>query len=229
MKPSAALEPVSDTPAQTSMTNDSSLLPMSRDAMASSIPEKSSMTPSEGEALRELDAAHDGEREEAVEGGHEAGDAEEEEDGGDGEAGGHDLRDGEVRGGERDGGDGLHGLDRHGDAEEEPGGEVVERGEDERGAEVEVGRERQRQHDGDVGAQIAHRAAQLRPHRRLEPYGGRDEPAGAVAGLAGEERVAGGGCHGDGTNNIMDDAFCTYVFARWIASNENNGRDKDVK
>uniref|UniRef100_A0A0E0MZZ0 Uncharacterized protein n=1 Tax=Oryza rufipogon TaxID=4529 RepID=A0A0E0MZZ0_ORYRU len=33
----------------------------------------------------------------------------------------------------------------------------------------------------------------------------------------------------DGTNNIMDDAFCTYVFARWIASNENNGRDKDVK
>ncbi|BAD68012.1 hypothetical protein [Oryza sativa Japonica Group] len=34
---------------------------------------------------------------------------------------------------------------------------------------------------------------------------------------------------GDGTNNIMDDAFCTYVFARWIASNENNGRDKDVK
>uniref|UniRef100_A0A0D9YCE2 Uncharacterized protein n=1 Tax=Oryza glumipatula TaxID=40148 RepID=A0A0D9YCE2_9ORYZ len=46
MKPSAALEPVSDTPAQTSMTNDSCLLPMSRDAMASSIPEKSSMTPS---------------------------------------------------------------------------------------------------------------------------------------------------------------------------------------
>uniref|UniRef100_A0A0E0C687 Uncharacterized protein n=1 Tax=Oryza meridionalis TaxID=40149 RepID=A0A0E0C687_9ORYZ len=34
---------------------------------------------------------------------------------------------------------------------------------------------------------------------------------------------------GDGTNNIMDDGFCTYVFARWIASNENNGRDKDVK
>uniref|UniRef100_A0A804NG69 Uncharacterized protein n=1 Tax=Zea mays TaxID=4577 RepID=A0A804NG69_MAIZE len=46
MNPSAALEPVSETPAQISMTKDSSLVPMSRDAMASSIPEKSSMTPS---------------------------------------------------------------------------------------------------------------------------------------------------------------------------------------
>ena len=122
----------------------------------------------EGEALRELDAAHDGEREEAVDARHEARGAEEQQDGGDREPRGHDLRDGEVRGGERDGGDRLHGLHGHRDAEEQARGEVVERREDERRAEVQVRRQRQREHDRDVGAQVAHRAAQLGPHGCVE-------------------------------------------------------------
>lgn len=94
----------------------------------------------EGEALGELDAADYGQGDEAVEEGHEARDAEEEEDGGCRETGCGDLGDGEVGGfGDGDGGDGFHGLDGHRDAEEEAGGEVVEGGEDEGGAEVEVG------------------------------------------------------------------------------------------
>lgn len=40
-----------------------------------------------------------------------------------------------------DGGDGFHGLDWHRDVEEETGGDVVEGGEDESCAEVEVGDE----------------------------------------------------------------------------------------
>jgi len=107
----------------------------------------------------------------------------------------HDLRDGEVRRGERDGGDRLHGLHGHGDAKEQARGEVVERGEDERGAEVEVRRQRQREHNGDVGAQVADRAAQLGPDGRLEADGGEEEPGAAAAALAGEERVGGGGRH----------------------------------
>lgn len=51
----------------------------------------------EGEALRELNAAHDGEREVAVENRHESGGAEEEEHGGDGESRGGDLRNCERR------------------------------------------------------------------------------------------------------------------------------------
>jgi len=105
----------------------------------------------EGEALGELDAADDGQWEVAVEDGHEAGGSEEEEDGGDGEAGGGYLGDGERgRGGDGDGGDGLHGLDRHGEAEEQAGGDVVERSEDERGSEIQVVDQRQSQHDGYV-------------------------------------------------------------------------------
>lgn len=96
----------------------------------------------EGEALGELDAADDGEREKAVKDGHESGDAEDEENGGGGDAGGDDLGDGEVGIlGDSHGGDGLHGLDWHGDAEEEAGSDVVKGGEDESGAEVEVGDE----------------------------------------------------------------------------------------
>ena len=44
-KPRAALEPVRDTAAQTIITKDDSLLPMSLEAMASSTPEKSRSTP----------------------------------------------------------------------------------------------------------------------------------------------------------------------------------------
>ncbi|GMP65506.1 hypothetical protein CsSME_00026259 [Camellia sinensis var. sinensis] len=51
-----------------------------------------------------------------------------------GDSGGVDLGDSEVRGfGDGDGGDGFHGLDGHGGAEKEAGGDVVEGGEDERG------------------------------------------------------------------------------------------------
>lgn len=84
----------------------------------------------EGEALRELDSANYGERKVPVEEGHEAGAAEEEEDGGDGEPGRRDLGDGEGRRfGDGDGGDGLHRLNRHRKPEEEAGGDVVEGGE----------------------------------------------------------------------------------------------------
>ena len=83
----------------------------------------------EGElqALRELHPADDGEGDEAVAEGHEAGGAEEEEDGGSGDAGSHDLGDGEARGGlgNGHGGDGLHGLDGHRDAEEDSGEDIV--------------------------------------------------------------------------------------------------------
>jgi hypothetical protein len=152
----------------------------------------------EGEALRKLDAAHDGKREQAVDEGHEPRGAEEQQDGGDGEPRAHDLRHGELRRRQRDGRDGFHRLHGHRDAEEHARGEVVERGEDESGAEVEVRRQRQRQNDGDVGAQVAHRAAQLRLDGRLEADGGREEPAPAAlaAVLAGEERIAGPGRHG---------------------------------
>lgn len=96
---------------------------------------------SEGKALRELDATDNRKRKETVEERHEASGAEEEEDDGSGETGGGDLGDGEVAGRRLcDGysGDGLHGLDGHRDVEEEAGGDVVEGGEDEGGAEVEV-------------------------------------------------------------------------------------------
>ncbi|XP_020232185.1 major centromere autoantigen B-like [Cajanus cajan] len=95
----------------------------------------------EGEVLRELNAANDGEGEVVVEKRHEASDVEEEEDDDDeGEACGRDLGDGEGWGGgdgDGDGSDGIHGLDGHGEAEEEASGDVVERSEDDTGGEDE--------------------------------------------------------------------------------------------
>lgn len=145
----------------------------------------------EGEALGELDAADNGEGDYAVEEGHEAGSAKEEEDGGGGDSGGHDLGYGEVGGlGDGDGGDGLHGLDRHGDGEKEASEDVVEGGEDEGGGEVEVVDEGESEDDGDVGAEVADGAAQLRPDRGLEAEAGGEggEEALALAPpLVGEE------------------------------------------
>lgn len=132
--------------------------------------------------MGELDAADNREGDEAVEEGHETGGAEEEEDGGGGDAGSHDLGHGEM-GGFRDcdRGDGLHGLDGHGDGEEEAGEEVVEGGEDEGGGEVEVVDEGEGEDDGDVGTEVADGATQLRPD------GGFEAEAG---GEGGEEVVA---------------------------------------
>lgn len=99
---------------------------------------------SEGKALRELNAPNNRERKETVEERHEASRAKEEENDGSGETSGGDLGDSEVAGGgfcDGDGGDGFHGLDWHGDVEEETSGDVVEGGEDESCAEVEVGDE----------------------------------------------------------------------------------------
>ena len=92
----------------------------------------------EGEALGELDAADDGEGDEAVEEGHEASGAEDEEGGGSGETRGSDLGEREEGVGDGDGSDGLHGLDRHWNAEEKAGGDVVESREDEGCGEVQV-------------------------------------------------------------------------------------------
>lgn len=91
-----------------------------------------------GETLRELDTANDGERDEAVEQGHQSGGTKDEECGGSAETGGGDLREGEEGVSDGNGGDGLHGLDRHRDTEEKPGGDVVESGENEGCGEVEV-------------------------------------------------------------------------------------------
>lgn len=57
--------------------------------------------------------------------------------------------------GDGDGGDGLHGLNRHGEAEEKTGGDVVEGGEDKSGGEVETGDESESEDDGDEGAEVA--------------------------------------------------------------------------
>ena len=94
----------------------------------------------EGEdgALGELDAADDGEGDEAVEEGHEAGGTEDEEGGGSGETRGSDLGEGEEGFGDGNDSDGLHGLDRHWDAEEKADGDVVESREDEGCGEVQV-------------------------------------------------------------------------------------------
>lgn len=104
------------------------------------------------EPLGELDAADDGERHEPVDELHKAGDPEDEYERRGEDAGGHHLGDPEGGVGEGDGGDGLHGLDGHGDAVEESRDGVVDAGEDEGGAEVEAAGERQREHDGDVCA-----------------------------------------------------------------------------
>lgn len=90
--------------------------------------------------MRELYASDYGKWDEAVEEGHEAGGAEEEEDGGGGDSGGGDLGKSKKWGfGDSDGGDGFHGLNRHGDAEKKAGGDVIYSGEDEGGSEIEVG------------------------------------------------------------------------------------------
>lgn len=142
----------------------------------------------EGEALGELDAADDRKGDEAVEDGHEAGGAEEKEEAGGGEAGGGDLGEGEGGVGDGNGGDGFHGLDRHRGPEEEAGGDVVEGGEDEGGAEVEVRDEGEGEDDGDVGAEVADGAAELGPEGGLEADGGRDREAVAPPPATWEER-----------------------------------------
>ena len=73
-----------------------------------------------------MDAADDGEGDEAVKEGHEVGGAEDEEGGGSGETRDSDLGEGEEGVRDGDDSDGLHGLDRHWDAEEKVGGDVVE-------------------------------------------------------------------------------------------------------
>ena len=85
-----------------------------------------------------MDAADDGEGDEAVKEGHEVGGAEDEEGGGSGETRDSDLGEGEEGVRDGDDSDGLHGLDRHWDAEEKAGGDVVESREDEGCGEVQV-------------------------------------------------------------------------------------------
>lgn len=95
-----------------------------------------------GETLRELDPTNNREGNKSVKEGHKAGSTKKKKDSSCGESGGGYLRDGEVSGlGDGDGGNRLHGLDGHGDAEEEASGDVVKGSEDESGAEVEVGDE----------------------------------------------------------------------------------------
>lgn len=92
------------------------------------------------EALRELNASNDGERDEAVEKGHKAGGSEEEKGGGGGDTSGSDLRNGEVRClGNGNGSNGFHGLNRHRDSEESAGDDVVECSEDKGSTKVEMG------------------------------------------------------------------------------------------
>lgn len=137
--------------------------------------------------LRELNPTDDGEGEVAVENGHKAGDSKEEQHGGGADAGGGDLVHRQI-GGLRDGGggDGFHGLDGHRGAEEDAGGDVVEGGEDEGGGEVEIDDQRQRKNYRDVGAQVAHGAAQLGEEGGLQAERGGDAAAPPV-----EDRVRG--------------------------------------
>ncbi|RVW51964.1 putative leucine-rich repeat receptor-like protein kinase [Vitis vinifera] len=93
---------------------------------------------SKAPSLGELDAADDGEGDEAIEEGHEIGGAEDEEGGGSGETRDNDLGEGEEGVRDGDDSDGLHGLDRHWDAEEKADGDVVESREDEGCGEVQV-------------------------------------------------------------------------------------------
>ncbi|KAK6914947.1 hypothetical protein RJ641_020064 [Dillenia turbinata] len=95
---------------------------------------------SKRKTLRQLNPTNDRQRNELIEERHEAGGAKDEEDAGGADAGGGDLGDCEVgRGlGGGDGCDGLHGLDRHGDVEEEASSDVVERCEDKGSGEVKV-------------------------------------------------------------------------------------------
>lgn len=130
--------------------------------------------------MGKLDTTDDGEGDESVEDGHKAGDAEDEECGGGADAGSHDLGYGEVSlgFGDGNGGNRLHGLDRHRDTEEEAGEDVVDGSEDEGGAHIKMVDKGEGQHYGDVGAQITHRSSQLRP------YGGLEAKAGGEGGEA---------------------------------------------
>lgn len=145
--------------------------------------------------LRELYTAHNGEGEVPVQDGHEAGDAEEEQHGGGADSGGCNLRHRQMRClRDGNGGDRLHRLDRHRRTEENSGGYVVEGGEDECGGEIEVGDEREGQHYGDVGAEVADGAAELGEEGGLEAEGSRDAVAPSVEVVArggGFRRVVG--------------------------------------
>lgn len=81
--------------------------------------------------MGKLDAAHNWQRENVVQSGHQASYAKKKENSSGGEASGHDLRDGEMRGGrESNSRNGLHRLHRHGDAEKEARNGIVECGKD---------------------------------------------------------------------------------------------------
>ena len=77
--------------------------------------------------------------------------------------------------GDGDGGDGFHGLNGHGDSEEDTGDGVVEGGEEEGGAEVEAVDEREGEYDGNIGAEIADGAAELGPEGCFEAEAGGEE------------------------------------------------------
>ena len=85
-----------------------------------------------------MDATDDGEGDEAIKEGHEACDAKDEEGSSIGETRDSDLGEGEKGVEDGDASDGLHGLDRHWDAKEKAGGDVVETHEDEGCREVQV-------------------------------------------------------------------------------------------
>ncbi|MCO5590868.1 hypothetical protein L7F22_044843 [Adiantum nelumboides] len=118
----------------------------------------------EGEALRELDTAHHRQGHEALHKAHEAGDAQKKEEARRAEARGHDLGHREmVALSERYGGNGLHGLHRHGHAKEQARQDVVDAGEDESGAQIEARYKRESDDDGNEGAQIAESPACFHP------------------------------------------------------------------
>ena len=81
------------------------------------------------------------------------------------------------------GSDGLHGLHRHGEPEEEAGGDVVE------GGEVEVVEHDEGQRDGDVRPEVSDGVRELCPKEAFELYGVREAaPAevGSGGGVAGD-------------------------------------------
>lgn len=118
---------------------------------------------SERQALTELDTTDHAQREELVSELHQAGDTQEEQSGSGEDPRSHDLRYSEIGVGDGHGGNGLHGLDRHRDAVDCAGDGVVDAGEDQCGAQVEVPGQRQGQDDRNVGAEVAHCAVELGP------------------------------------------------------------------
>ena len=118
----------------------------------------------EADALGELDASDKRHGEDPLDKPHEASDSQEEHEAGRGEAGGRDLRQGEGIG-LRDGHGsyGLHGLHRHGHAEEEPGHDVVCSGEEQSGSQIQPIHEGQGYGDGHESPKIPESTACLRP------------------------------------------------------------------